>query len=266
MFITLSEQEFYRCVEFSKASAMNQQRIEFGQSDTTPRSNNEISRDNLIGKMAEVAFAKMLKEVFDIQTDLDFNYYPRGVWDDQDAVVNGWKIDVKATRKGGRWMLIEWSKLDFRQRQGKLADLYAMAIVDWDRNRDLPSRRVELVGCASAMKLRRGIPTTLVLRKGDLIPETNTHLQADNFAISFSNLEKDWESVIRYICRNHPPDLSQYPNPFTGQPLLCGSKSAKTSIEDSYRKEPKQCVEVKKTSIVSHIKVWFKKIFGKFGQ
>lgn len=264
MFITLSEQEFCRCVEFSKASAMNQQRIEFGQADTTPRSNNEISRDNLIGKMAEVAFAKMLKEVFSIQTELDFNYYPRGMWDDQDAVVNGWKIDVKATRKGGRWMLIEWSKIDFRQRQGKLADLYAMAIVDWDRNHDLPSRRVELVGCASAMKLRRGVPTTLVLRKGETIPETTTHLQADNFAISFSDLEKDWESVIQYICKNPPPDLRQYPNPFTGHPLQENTEYSSKPVIELPRNPQKNETGSKETGVFARIKKWFRELWNIF--
>lgn len=144
MRITLNEQEFANCVEFSKKCALNQQQIEFGQSDTKPRGTAEISRDNLIGKMAEVAFAKMLHECYGIEIELDFNYYPRGKWDDQDAEINGWRIDVKATRRGGRWMLIEWSKLDFRQKQDKLSHLYVMASVDWDRGYDLPHRDVEL--------------------------------------------------------------------------------------------------------------------------
>ena len=260
MFIMLDELEFNRCVEFSRTCALNQQRIEFGQSDTAPRSNSEISRDNLIGKMAEVAFAKMLQDVFGIQIDLDFNYYPRGKWDDQDAVVNGWKIDVKATRKGGRWMLIEWSKIDFRQRQGKMADLYAMAIVDWDRNSDLPSRQVELVGCASAMKLRRGVPTTYILRKGDLIPETTTHLQADNFGISFSDLEKDWESVIQYICNNPPPDLSRYPNPFTGQPIEKDAKHINSCPKEPSHIPEDQNKMANDAGFANRIRRWFTKI------
>ena len=217
MFVTLSDAEYSQCLTFSRKCSLNQQRIEFGQRDTEARSLSEISRDNLIGKMAEVAFAKMLREVFGIQIELDFNYYPRGEWDAQDAVINGWNIDVKATRKGGRWMLIEWNKLDFRQKQNKLAHLYVMAIVDWDRNNDLPSRRVELVGCASILKLRANVPTTVVLRKGSCIPDTNTLLQADNFGISFSNLEKDWESVIQYITTHSPPSTENYPNPYTGR-------------------------------------------------
>lgn len=219
MLITLTEQEFSRCVEFAKKCALNQQQIEFGQSDTAPRGTAEISRDNLIGKMAEVAFAKMLYESRGIVIDLDFNYYPRGKWDDQDAEINGWRIDVKATRKGGRWMLIEWSKLNFRQKQNKLSHLYVMASVDWDREHDLPHREVNLIGCASIQKLKPNVPSTLILPKGSYIPNTSTRLQADNYGIKFSNLEQNWDTVLDYITQNPPPDLSMYPNPYTGRPL-----------------------------------------------
>ena len=65
-----------RCVEFSKRSAPNQQAIEFGQHTTKACSESEIARDNLIGKIAEVAFSKMMKENYSIDVPLDFNYYP----------------------------------------------------------------------------------------------------------------------------------------------------------------------------------------------
>lgn len=215
MLITLDEQEFNLCLDFAKRCAQNQQEIEFGQSDTKPRDTQEISRDNLIGKMAEVAFAKMLHEKYGIEIDLDFNYYPRGKWDDQDAEINGWRIDVKATRKGGRWMLIEWSKLNFRQKQNKLSHLYVMASVNWDREHDLPHRDVELVGCVSIQKLKPTNASTKILRKGSCIPGTQTSLQADNYGILFSDLEHDWDAVFKYILENDPPDLSTYPNPYT---------------------------------------------------
>ena len=261
MFVELTELEYNKCVEFSRMCALNQQRIEFGQGDTTPRTMDEISRDNLIGKMAEVAFARMLHDVYRIDIELDFNYYPRGEWDDQDAVVNGWRIDVKATRKGGRWMLIEWSKLDFRQKQGKLSHLYAMAIVDWDRNRDLPNQRVEVVGCASVMKLRTGIPTTLVLRKGECIPGTNTRLQADNYGISFSDLEKDWESVIQFITTHSPPNLETYPNPYTGMPITEKKVSATSNPEDEYAEIPGKHSKKPSEGMLAWLKAWLRKFY-----
>ena len=69
MFVELTELEYNKCVEFSRMCALNQQRIEFGQGDTTPRTMDEISRDNLIGKMAEVAFARMLHDVYRIDIE-----------------------------------------------------------------------------------------------------------------------------------------------------------------------------------------------------
>jgi len=254
MRITLNEQEFAKCVEFAKTCALNQQQIEFGQSDTIPRGTVEISRDNLIGKMAEVAFAKMLHERYGIEIALDFNYYPRGKWDDQDAEINGWRIDVKATRKGGKWMLIEWSKLDFRQKQDKLSHLYVMASVDWDRGYDLPHRDVELVGCASIQKLKPNSSYTLVLRKGTCIPGTKTPLQADNYGIRFSDLENNWDYVVQYMLANDPPDLSLYPNPYTGEPVRIKSRRI-------YQQEDPE-LEMKENTAITQIKTWVKKLLN----
>ena len=71
--IRLSQDELARCIEFSQRSAPNQQAIEFGQRSTKARSTREIARDNLIGKIAEVAFSKMMKENYGIDVPLDFN-------------------------------------------------------------------------------------------------------------------------------------------------------------------------------------------------
>lgn len=57
MEILLTKDEMHKCIMFSEKCAENQQEIEFGQGDTNPRSEHEIARDNLIGKIAEVAFA-----------------------------------------------------------------------------------------------------------------------------------------------------------------------------------------------------------------
>jgi len=214
MIIELTPKQLKQCIEFSYESAKNQQEIEFGQSDTKPRSKDEIARDNLIGKVAEVAFSNMLEERFCIKVALDFEYYPRGIWDNYDAEINGWRIDVKGTRQGGKWLLIEWSKLKFRQQEGKLAHLYVASSVFWDREKDVPTGKVDVVGCVSILRLRPHVKDTLVLRKGDYIPNTKMRLQADNYAIHFNNLEKDWTKVINYVFQNDPPDVSNYPNPY----------------------------------------------------
>ena len=62
MNIKLDEDTMHKCWEFSLRSAENQQKIEFGQTDTPPRDINEIARDNYIGKLAEAAFQKFLEK------------------------------------------------------------------------------------------------------------------------------------------------------------------------------------------------------------
>ncbi|MGE5403330.1 MAG: hypothetical protein ACM3PP_00120 [Candidatus Saccharibacteria bacterium] len=101
--IELTRDEMEACWDFSKQSAENQQQIEFGQADTKPRPVGEIARDNFIGKLAEAAFQKFMRDEYNIDFELDYHYYPRGQWDDQDALINGWSIDVKGTRSGSKW-------------------------------------------------------------------------------------------------------------------------------------------------------------------
>ncbi len=217
--IRLTEEELAKCIEFSRTSAPNQQAIEFGQHTTKARSSREIARDNLIGKIAEVAFSKMMKENYGIDVVLDFNYYPRGQWDNQDAVINGWRIDIKGTRKGGHWMLIEWNKLNFRQHHNNLSHVYLMFTVDWDRDSDLPTGKVSYEGAASLEKLRQGIETTHVLRKSTCIPGTRTPLQADNYGIQFKDLYKHLNHLVEFLTESPPPEsiTDNFKNPYNGQ-------------------------------------------------
>jgi len=210
MNIILSKNQLNKCIEFSFKCAENQQPIEFGQSDTISRSLKEIGRDNLIGKIAEVAYAKMFFNRYNIIIPLDFEYYPRSQWDICDTIINNWKIDIKATRSGGKWMLIEWSKLNFRQKEKNLSHLYFMSSVGWDRYNDIPTGEVDLIGCASINKLFIPNTKTLILKKGEFIPQTNVRLQADNFAINFRDLMSDWDIIINYILNHEPPNLENY--------------------------------------------------------
>jgi hypothetical protein len=213
MNIILTKNEIDKCKEFSVICAENQQEIEFGQSDTNKRSKKEIARDNLIGKLAEVAFAKMLKEKYDIVVDLDFNYYPRGVWDHDDVHLNDWLIDIKATRPGSEWMLIEWSKLRFRKKEDKLSHIYIMAEVGWDREADEPLSNVRLVGYAYLNELAYGKEGTYILRKGKILPRKSTELQADNFGRPFRMLNSDWDELIKNITEKSPPNTRDYKVP-----------------------------------------------------
>ena len=253
--IVLCDDEIERCREFSRISAATQQAIEFGQHTTKARDVKEIARDNLIGKMAEVAFSKMMRENYDIDVPLDFNYYPRGQWDNQDAIINGWRIDIKGTRKGSRWMLIEWSKLNFRQRDNNLSHLYMMFVVDWNRTTDQPTGRVSYRGAVSLNKLKRGCPTTVVLPKGSILPGTNMRLQADNYGILFKDLYKHLNHLVEYLLKDVPPSAltDNYRNPYTGETTieLLGKNSTKTG------KSPLQTGD----TLLKRIFTWLKKLF-----
>ena len=187
----------------------------------------------MIGKIAEVAFAKVMLANYGIEVPLDFNYYPRGQWDEEDSIINGWRIDIKGTRRGGRWMLIEWNKLNFRQRDNNLSHIFMMFTVDWDRDRDQPTGWVIYEGAASLSKLSPECDTTLVLRKGELLPGTQTHLQADNYGIKFRDLNSNLNEVIEYIQRQSPPAwiTDSFRNPYTGQTTreMLGLSTAETA-------------------------------------
>jgi len=205
--ITLTPDEMQKCIEFSQKSAETQQDIEFGQKDTKPRPTKEIARDNLIGKMAEVAVLRMLREKYGIHYPVNYEIYPRGEWDDCDVKIGGWSIDIKSTRSG-KWLLFETSKLKMRQNQ-KINNLDALIMcrTPWDREKDAPKGSVELIGLISMKKLLSADPIVKHLRKGDCIPNTNARLQAENLAVAFDDLEHNWDMMIDYMTKNPPPKI-----------------------------------------------------------
>ncbi len=207
--VILPAEEMAKCIEFSKKSAESQQAIEFGQRDTKPRNTSEIARDNLIGKMTEAAVSRMLREEFGIHYPVNFDIYPRGEWDDCDVQIKAWNIDIKSTRTG-QWLLFEVDKLKMRQNQtiNNLPDSIFMCRTPWNRDTDTPKGTVELVGAISLQTLLSDNSIVKRLRKGDYIPKTKTKLQADNYAVNFSDLNHDWKVIINYMLKNSPPDTS----------------------------------------------------------
>lgn len=207
----LTEYELDRCIAFSKASAPTQQAKEFGQNETKPRSKTEVARDNLIGKMAEMAFSRMLREDFGVHLPINFDIYPRGECDDQDFQINGWKIDVKSTTKG-HWMLFEADKLRMRSEQSlnNLPDVILMCQTPWHEDTDEPEGSVAIIGTISLTRLLSVDPKVLRLGKNEYIPGTRTRLLAENYGVHFRDLCRDFSTTIPYLLHNHPPDPSSY--------------------------------------------------------
>ena len=205
--VTLTETEIQNCREFAKKCAKTQQAIEFGQADTAERSFAESERDILIGKLAEVAVAKMLKTEFGIEASLDFSVYPRGIWDSNDLIINGWNIDIKSTRTG-KWFLIEWNKLYFRDAEGKMPHAFIPCRTEWDMEHDIPRNKVEIEGFITTEEILRSTYHTVTMRKGTCIPGTAAKLQADNYGILFDNIPNDWNAVAARLSEKPPRSVS----------------------------------------------------------
>ena len=168
--------------------------------------------------------AKIMHENYGIDIELDFEVYPRGQYDAQDAVVNDWRIDVKGTRQGGHYLLVEWNKLDFRQQEKRLSHVYVMFSVGWDRERDLPNRYVKYAGAITLRALNNNNDwiDTKILRKGECIPGTNARLQADNYGIEFNELNKNLDGLV-HTMQNRKPNqnvVDYYLNPYTNDTTI----------------------------------------------
>lgn len=211
MNVVLTPEEMKKCREFSEKCAENQQSIEYGDHTTQRRGKKEIARDNLIGKIAEVAFAKLMKQKRGIDVPLDFEYYPRGKWDNQDAHINGWDIDIKATRSGGKWFLIEWNKLNFRKRENNLPHMFVIFTADWNRNTDEPTGKATYRGFVTLDKLNPDDPQTQVFRRGENLPGKTFALQTDNYGISFNDLDSSFDVLADFLLAA-PPDSSLIKN------------------------------------------------------
>lgn len=205
--IILTDKEIKQCVEFSRKSAPTQQSIEFGNRTTSSR------------RVAEVAFARFLEQNFKIHTRLDFNVYPRGKWDKEDIQLFGQPVDIKATGKGRKWLLVELNKLEFRKCENHLSFCFVFATTGWIRERDKPTGQVMLEGFAmlkeicNPEKVRvrspeicEGIFCTQYLSAGSPIPGTRTPLQADNCARQVSRLHKNWMELIKSVPRRKSND------------------------------------------------------------
>lgn len=215
MVVKLSEESMQKSYKFAAESARSQRPAPFGQKNERQRDNFAILNNTWLGKIAEIAFAQMLKNNYGVNVELDFDVYPRGKWDSVDVQINNWNIDIKSSKYGSRWFLIEWSKIDFNHSSGTLPHIFVMTTVDWNKTTNIPSGNVNLVGMMYTNDLVPTNPKVHTLLRGDNIPGTTTPLYADNYGVAFHDLNSDWDKIIDYILHHNPPSLSGYPHPIT---------------------------------------------------
>ena len=161
-------------------------------------------------------------------------------------------------------MLIEWNKLDFRQRDNNLSHVYLMFTVGWDRQLDQPTGKASYQGAVSLEKLRSSCPTTVVLHKGDALPGTSTILQADNFGIRFADLYKHLNHLVGFFEKSPPPAslTENFRNPYTGETTLelLGKEETHTKTELSDVQRTDVAVD-KRITLAARIKSLFKRVF-----
>ena len=158
-------------------------------------------------------------------------------------------------------MLIEWNKLNFRQRDNNLSHLYAMFSVDWDRSTDSPTGVASYEGAVSLQKLRTGCQTTRVLRKGEMLPGTHTVLQADNYGIQFRDLYKHLNHLVAYLTEQKPPKslTENFQNPYTGQ--TTAQILERTKLDNAVL-NVNEIENGGKTGFVAQMVSWFKELIG----
>lgn len=189
--IGLTENEFHQCEDFAKNSAKTQR--EYRSGGTQVRGTSLIEQDTLRGKTAEVIAKKFLGQepLNVVGIELDFGVYPRGIWDQQDFSVNGFKIAVKSAKWFSRWLLIESKDIA----RGDLYDFYILVTI----TKDFSSGTI--IGYATKEEILSD-SKTFKLKRGEPIPRTSTALDADNHARHSNDLhnsEEDWKKLIKTL-------------------------------------------------------------------
>jgi len=181
----LTNEEFDMCEKFADNSSKSQRENRSG--GTEKRDIPKIKGDTLRGKVGEVILKNFLEqEPFNFKDiTLDFEVYPRGVWDKTDIKINGKNISIKSSKWYSKWLLLE-SKDILR---GEVSDYYVLVLIERDM------KKGDVKGFAWKEEIINENEKTLLLKKGELIPNTNTSLDADNHSRCMENLHNsiwDW--------------------------------------------------------------------------
>lgn len=189
--IDLTESEFKQCEEFAINSSKSQRPSRSG--GTIIRELNQIEKDTLRGKVAEVVAKKFFEQTpFNFTgIKLDFKIYPRGAWDKFDFSLNNKTFSVKSAKSFSRWLLIESKDIA----RGDLYNYYVFITIA----EDFKSGYVR--GFATQDEILND-KNTLKLKKEEHIPGTKTDLDADNHARHSSNLhntEAEWTNLSKIL-------------------------------------------------------------------
>jgi len=185
----LTSEEFDKCEEFANDSSKTQREHRSG--GTFQRTISQIKEDTLRGKVGEVIIKNFLsQEPFNLDIVLDFGVYPRGKWDSFDIKIGDKTFSIKSAKWFSNWLLLESQDLE----RGDTYDYYILVLIDEDFKSGI------VKGFADKDEILSENDQTLLLKKGEIIPNTNTPLDADNHARHINNLkntEEAWKNLIQ---------------------------------------------------------------------
>lgn len=108
--MTFTRGEVWKCYQFAKEMIGNHNRDMI-----MDREDWEIFRDDLRGKLGEVALRKYVLENIPsavIDGEIDYSVTPLGQWDITDLIINGNYINVKSVKGNSRFLLVETNRYD----------------------------------------------------------------------------------------------------------------------------------------------------------
>ena len=187
--ITITDIEYEKCKEFAEKSSSSQREHRSG--GTMIRNNYQIFSDTLRGKMGEIATKNFLEQppLNFKEIELDFEIYPRGVWDREDFKIYDKRFSIKTAKDFSKYLLLETKDLE----RGDTYDYYVLVLVNEKK------RTAQIVGYIPKNEMQTVSEKTLDLKKGESIPKTGVTLDADNHARhkdDLLNSEYDWKSLV----------------------------------------------------------------------
>jgi hypothetical protein len=191
-----------RCRKFATEVADHQESTEFRNSNTKPRSREDVIDDTFMGKLGEEAVAMYLRKFFEVVVLLDYNIYEdKCIGDDQDIEINGWRIEIKTTKSTSRYLLVDQGNIDSKTTLGTLPHACILCKVGRDRDdTGKPYVFVDIEGWAGIDRVKE----SLFLKAGQFIPNTDTKLQAPNYLIHEDHLNHNLMSLFKHTMTHKP--------------------------------------------------------------
>jgi hypothetical protein len=191
-----------QCKTFADTMGSLNQPHEFNNQNTEHRTPQEVTRDNLTGKMGEAGVRLWLTANGLLTSPLDLEVLGENKRDDGDLTCQGLKVSVKTT-VNGRFLLVHVGQLKW-----ETADIYVVCqfndpkvkLLGYAYKSDLIKMSVYndwLSGVATLYDLV-GDKAEIVLEQG-LLPGKTFPMKSTNLFICPENLRTNFNELLRYL-------------------------------------------------------------------